>query len=265
MHYLLPETSASMDSGMRDKIIELAKSMGAYYVGFASPELWDSVDMVSRIRPECRPASILQGCKTVVVIGVPIPYAVLATAPSIAYNQLYNTTNSLLDQITLRLSLELMCQDYEAMPLPRDGYHGIQGLKDMPFAFFSHRHAAYLAGMGTFGVNNVLLTKEHGPRVRWTSLLTTADLGSSKPMEEEICIHCNRCVKACPVNALTKGNYPDNLTDKNPCILRSEELAKKKISPCGLCISSCPVGLKKDAARPTDESIEEIRKYIVTK
>ena len=32
------------------------------------------------------------------------------------------------------------------------------------FGPFSHRHAAVAAGLGTFGLNNLLLTKQYGPR-----------------------------------------------------------------------------------------------------
>jgi epoxyqueuosine reductase QueG len=63
---------------------------------------------------------------------------------------------------------------YGSIYLPRDAYGDINILIDKPFAFFSHKHSAYLAGRGSFGHNNVLLTPEYGPRVRFTPIFTTA-------------------------------------------------------------------------------------------
>ncbi|GAB6286152.1 MAG: hypothetical protein STSR0009_23530 [Methanoregula sp.] len=91
-------------------------------------------------------------------------------------------------------------------------------------------------------MNNMLLTPEYGPRVRFTSIFTAAEIPPDPVMEEPVCIRCMRCVKACPVHALTRGEYPHCLTDKHACATRSEELLRRYISPCGICIKVCPVG-----------------------
>ena len=248
---------------LKEKLTAIARSMGIVDVGFASAGMWDTDPLVSsRIRPESRPASIMIGTKTVIVLGIPISNATLQTAPSIAYNHAYKNINSMLDMAAQRITMELMDRGFEAMPIPRDGYHGITGLRDTASAFFSHRHAAYLAGMGTFGVNNVIITPKNGPRIRWVSILTDAELPSGKPMEKEVCIHCNRCVKVCPQNSLRPGHYPDCITDKERCIDRSEMLAKQGISPCGLCIAACPIGLSDGSGRPTEAAKKEIQSYV---
>ncbi len=250
---------ADIETELRD----IARGMSIIDVGFASAELWDTDPLVkSRIRPEGRPGSIMIGCRSAIVLGIPIPNATVQTAPSIAYNHAYKNINSMLDIAAQRIAMELMARGFEAMPIPRDGYHGISGLRDTPSAFFSHRHAAYLAGLGTFGVNNVIITPRNGPRIRWVTVLTDAVLRSGEPMKEEVCLHCNRCVKACPQNALRPGHYPDCITDKERCIDRSEMLAKKGISPCGLCVAACPVGLTDRSGRPTKESKEHIQRFV---
>jgi len=115
-------------------------------------------------------------------------------------------------------------------------------LKEKPVAFFSHRHAAYCAGLGNFGVNNMLLTPEYGPRVRFTSILTTAELPADPVLGETLCTRCMRCMTVCPVKAIPEGDYPQELTDKKACAARSEELFRRSLSPCGCCIKVCPVG-----------------------
>jgi len=115
-------------------------------------------------------------------------------------------------------------------------------LKERPVAFFSHRHAALLAGLGNFGMNNTLLTPEFGPRVRFASVLTAAEIEPDPLLEKPLCIRCRRCVEACPVHALDGRDYPAGLTDKKTCATRSESLLKRFIAPCGICIKVCPVG-----------------------
>ena len=247
---------------LADELRGIARSMGIVDIGFASSDLWDSDPQVSsRIGPASRPSQIMKDCRSAIVLGVPIPHATLLTAPSIAYNQMYKNVNSMLDMAAQRVSMELMIRGFNAMPIPRDGYHGIKGLRETASAFFSHRHAAYLCGLGTFGVNNVIITPRNGPRIRWVTVLTDAELPSGRPLEKEVCIHCNRCVEICPQKALSPGRYPENITDKERCIDRSEMLAMKGISPCGLCIAVCPVGSNLSKG-PTDDAKRIIQSYV---
>ena len=249
--------------GLKEKITSVAESLGIFDIGFADVTLWDSDPLVSsRISSEFRPKSILSNSESVIVIGIPIPSSILDTAPSIAYAQTYKNINSMLDMATQRIAMELMNLGFDAMPLPRDGYHGISGLRESSTAFFSHRHAAYLAGLGSFGNNNVLLTGKYGPRIRFSSIITNAKLSGKGPIGKDLCIYCGKCVRECPAKALKVGKYTDMITNKELCIDRSEMLAKQGISPCGICVSVCPVGRKQYGGKPTDESIKVIRSYV---
>jgi len=56
------------------------------------------------------------------------------------------------------------------------------------------------AGLGTLGLNLQLLTKEFGPRVLLTAVLSSIDVECDRPMSEALCHgpQCGRCLKACP-------------------------------------------------------------------
>ena len=216
-------------------------------VGFASAKNWDSPPFEPWVPPEFRPQAIWPEVKTVIVIGIPVSLPIVETSPSIWYHELYRTVNILLDTSASRIATFLNAKGFSSISLPRDGYGSIGVLKEKPVTFFSHRHAAFLAGLGTFGINNMLLTPQFGPRVRFTSIFTSAEIGSDPVMEEEICIKCMRCVDVCPVKAIPGTDYPKGITDKVACATRSEALHKRFISPCGLCIKICPVG--KDRTR----------------
>ena len=71
------------------------------------------------------------------------------------------------------------------------------------FAPFSHKHAAVAAGLGRFGLNNLLLTPQFGPRQRLVSIITSAPLAPDPVIEEPLClgVTCAKCLESCPAGA----------------------------------------------------------------
>lgn len=231
---------------IRSLITGLCKDLGIPCVGFADVTRYKEPLFEPWIPVPFHPESIFPKARTVIVIGLPVHLPVLESAPSIWYHEEYKVINALLDQYTWRIASALNDQGYSSVSIPRDGYGSIQVLQKNPVAFFSHRHAAVLAGLGTFGRNNMVLTRKWGPRVRFGTVLTTGVTESDPLVSDEICIRCNACVKSCPVHALSDDDYPDSLTDKAACTNRSAMLNQHHSSPCGICIKVCPVGDDRD-------------------
>jgi epoxyqueuosine reductase len=244
-----------MSDDLKRALMERCRQMEIPMLGVASVDRWANPPFEPWIPEEFWPQSIYPEARSVVVIGLPISLPVLETSPSIWYRELYRTVNVLLDQYTYRLSNLLTEKGYPSVFVPRDGYADVKTLLKNPVAFFSHRHAAYLAGLGSFGVNNVLLTTKFGPRVRFGSVFTAAELPSDPVMKEELCTRCMRCVRMCPAHALDERNYPEGLTDKSACTAHSAELNRRGISPCGICIKVCPVGADRELYGRMDASI----------
>jgi epoxyqueuosine reductase len=114
----------------------------------------------------------------------------------------------------------------------------------------SHKMIAHIAGMGWIGKNCLLVTPEHGPRLRLISILTEAPLKTvDKPMEQR-CGKCNKCAEICPVNAIKGENYrPGEAREKRldfaKCNDYFESLKKtQQYAVCGLCLYVCPHGKK---------------------
>jgi epoxyqueuosine reductase QueG len=231
-----------MSETIRRQIKKKCTGLDIPLVGFAPAGRWDEPLFEPWVPEAFRPRAIFPETNTVIVIGLPVSLPIIESAPSIWYHELYRTVNTLLDQAGFRIASALTADGYPSVWIPRDGYGSISVLKDRPVAFFSHRHAAFLAGLGNFGTNNMLLTPEFGPRVRFASILTTAEIRPDPVLEKPLCIQCGRCVKACPVQAFDGEAYPRGLTDRKTCAARSEALANRYISPCGICILVCPVG-----------------------
>jgi epoxyqueuosine reductase QueG len=232
----------STNKDPKKALLDRCESMDIPLVGVASVDRWKIPPFLPWVPKEFHPQSIYPEAKSVIVIGLPISLPVLETSPSIYYRELYTTVNMLLDQYTYRLANFLNDNGKASIFVPRDGYGSIQVLVENPIAFFSHRHAALLAGLGTFGVNNMILTPEYGPRVRFGSILSSADLPPDHILENQLCNHCMHCVEMCPSNSINKEDYPKGLTDKKTCSTYSAELNKHYVSPCGICIKVCPIG-----------------------
>lgn len=72
---------------------------------------------------------------------------------------------------------------------------------------WSQRHFGYAAGLGTFGINNMLITKS-GCCGRYSTVVTNLPLEPDQPIDEELCLYkkygsCGICVRNCPTGALT--------------------------------------------------------------
>ncbi len=233
---------------LKKELLKKCRQLGIPLVGFVHVDRWKNPPeelpniLTPWIPEEFWPQSIFPEAKTVIVIGLPVSLPIVETAPSIYYQELYKTVNSALDSKAYEIANFLNEKGFGSIYLPRDGYGDIKILINKPFAFFSHKHAAYLAGLGSIGHNNVLLTPQYGPRVRFTSIFTTAKIEQDPIRSDDLCIHCLQCVKNCPVRAIPeKGDFPPQV-DKISCAKRSAELRDEYRSPCGICIKVCPVG-----------------------
>ena len=84
--------------------------------------------------------------------------------------------------------------------------HGMRGE-------ISWRQAGYLAGLGSYGENGLLVTPELGSAIRICGTLTTAQLVADSPLSYDACDHCMSCIDNCPTGALSgKGKI-----DKKKC------------------------------------------------
>jgi epoxyqueuosine reductase QueG len=212
--------------------------------------------------------------------------------PDIKYpylEMLYNISGHvvqdfMLEQISQIVGQHLMANGFDAMIFPTTGLHpkpdNGADLSDKeiwegpshgwaekysPFRYtfgpFSHRHAATRAGLGEFGYNNVVLTPQFGPRQRFNSIITEAELTPDPLIAEPICLrdNCLLCLKACIMQCITLRDDPTvrdyrsvaevdptqifidtpAKTDPTICRRRRERIGNSPIR--GDCVRVCPV------------------------
>ena len=121
---------------------------------------------------------------------------------------------------------------------------GIEGYPEIDEKTFgsrwSERHAAYVCGLGTFGLSRGIIT-EKGMAGRFGSILLDVELAPDIRKYEGLydhCIHCNACVRRCPVNAIDPVTGKDHtICMKN--ITKSGVLRYPRYG-CGLCQTAVP-------------------------
>jgi epoxyqueuosine reductase len=183
-------------------------------------------------------------------IGIRLPDAVVDELyrheePSaiFSYRSLYNSANSALDMATLLIAKKIQATGFRAYPIPASQMVNPRKLE----AAFSHKLAAHLAGLGWIGKSCLLITPEHGPRVRLATVLTNAPLRSGTELPNR-CGDCRKCVEVCPVGAFTGVTFdPSQPRDvrfrAHLCNDYSDRRARfLGEGLCGLCVYICPYG-----------------------
>ena len=153
--------------------------------------------------------------------------------PSQLWADLYNRTNALIAEINEALVSALEAEGVKAA-VPAGGFD-----TERLLSRWSQRHVAEAAGLGTFGVNNMLITRA-GSMGRFGSVVTALKEKADLPMTEELCISkagggCLACVKRCPTGALSADGF-----DRNVCYFvcrkAEEELGADVCGKCAVCV-----------------------------
>lgn len=238
------------DNNIKNQIFMEAKSLGANIVRSCSVSKWEEEPIQA---PEYWPQNSWPWVKNVIVLGIPLFPAMTNTTPSMIYQELYDTSNRVLDEMAYKLTNFIVTElHYKALFFPRDCYYSIETLLKKPCASFSHVVAAYYAGVGTFGDSHNLITKEFGPRLRIVSILTDAPIEPDEQLKENLCIHCKRCLKVCPIQCLKENGKDLYAYDKVACTQHHVDIKNENHWPCGMCINACPVGEDMKAFRGTE-------------
>jgi epoxyqueuosine reductase len=108
------------------------------------------------------------------------------------------------------------------------------------------REAAVRSGVGFYGKNTMVLTRRHGSWVVLGTLVTTAELEPTPPLDPG-CGSCTRCIDACPTGALDEPgvldatrclSYWTQVPESIPELYRAELGAQ--VYGCDICQDVCP-------------------------
>ncbi len=214
---------AEPDVGLTRQLEHACVKAGADVFGCAN---------LATIRQLCKsnnPEKFLAEVNTVVVVGIHL-YDLMLDAWS--QPPMLGRGNQFADQI-----LEGIC--YRAKDFLAEHDHASVVV---PYAGLFLKDIGAMAGIGPIGKNNLLLTPDFGPQVRLRALVTDATLKCGNPiLTSEYCATCQKCVDACPANALANGQYAREKCEPYQ-LSHLRHLSEYTSIWCNACIESCPVG-----------------------
>lgn len=213
-------------------------------VGFASAQdpLFDQMKEI--IGPHhLHPTELLPDAQTVISFFLPFAKTIITANrenPGIAreWAVAYVETNTLIATISAELKRELTAQGIKVVTQPATHNFNEQDLT----ARWSNKSVGFVAGLGTFGLNHMLITSS-GCGGRFGSTVISAKIPSTARPTQENCLYlrdskCQFCVNNCPTGALTLQGL-----DKQRCYAHLLEVDKQfpDLGLCDIC-GKCAVG-----------------------
>jgi len=213
----------ALNNELLEPIEHISKEHDADLFGVAN------INDFSKYNGKRHPSYYLPNAKTVIVIGIHMYDPILDVwINSVDGKKEYYLVNEILGGIASVILQFLETNNKKAILSPYSGVF----TKD----------AGVMAGLGIIGRNNLLITKQYGPRVRLRAIITDAKLEPTTEKPNVSCDDCpNLCWSACPANAFSDGQY-----NKEVCAEYSEKnlkcLSDNAFLYCRECELACPYG-----------------------
>ncbi len=168
-----------------------------------------------------------------IVVSMEMDADGINSAPSVACMRTVMETYRDLGRINNQLASFLRERDYGA-----HAGHPLNGLALYP-------PLAQMAGLGWMGLNGLIITPEHGPRVRLAAVFTSIENlpfneGNNHSWVREFCDKCRICHRECPPAAFYED--PVEQEDGQVTYVKNEFCFPyfNKYHGCSVCVKVCP-------------------------
>lgn len=182
-------------------------------VGFADAKnpLYEQLSEIIG-NPQLLPTDLLPAAKTVLVFFLPFSEKIIDAIIKDKiivqeWSDTYTDTNLLLKRISDNIIKKLDKMGIQAVSEPPTNNYDPSSLT----AKWAHKSSAFIAGIGTFGLNRLLITKS-GTAGRLNSIVMDAKINPTKRPDIEYCLFkksgkCRVCVDKCPSGALSEQGF----------------------------------------------------------
>lgn len=187
---------------------------------------------IENINKRTKPEDLLENCKSIFVIGLSYywegqskgDYLISSYARGLDYHQVLKKLKDL---------EEILSRDYSFSALCHVDTGG-----------FYEKELGIRAGFGYLGKNSLLINKDLGSYFFLGCLFTSIDFSSYSSPSVGTCGSCNRCLKACPAQAI-KGDYSVDFSRCHSYITQKKEYHKELENinyayGCDICQEVCP-------------------------
>ncbi|MFW6282146.1 MAG: epoxyqueuosine reductase [bacterium] len=191
------------------------------------------------------PTDFLSDAKTVISYFLPFEKSIVNSNIKGNYSSedwaiAYVETNELIFKLNKYIKKEFEALNYKFTIIPATHNFDEENLK----SDWSHRHVAYIAGLGKFGLNNMLITAK-GCCGRIGSIITNLKIEPTKRYDIEYCLYknkgvCKKCVDRCINNALKVESF--NRYKCYEILLENDKLhlEQELTDVCGKCCVNLP-------------------------
>lgn len=162
--------------------------------------------------------------------------------PSAAWLYARIEGQAFINDLCRRMQEYICLEGHEAVfPCIHPEFSTVQSVAEDTFTSnWSERHAAYICGLGTFGLSKGLITAK-GIAGRFASFITDISFPVTQRKYEGVydyCTRCGACVRRCPVNAISLETGKDHPTCR-AWLLHMGEVHAPRYG-CGLCQTKVP-------------------------
>lgn len=224
---------------MAEEIKRIARFFGADLCGITDKdERWLYASRVDTRDFSSSANELPEGLGTVIVMGHEMDRELVDTYPAALGGAATGREYSHEAATVMQVAAYIRHLGYQAIPSMND-----TGLV-IPYAI--------KAGLGEYARNQMVITPEFGPRLRFSKIFTDLPLQHDAPHTPGVarfCDICTKCIDACPVNALPSGppstHRPNRsaikgvrkwTSDAEKCFGFWTKLA----SDCAICMRVCP-------------------------
>lgn len=206
---------------LMDKLKDLAKKHGISEIGFC------------KVTPEVIFKDRFVEYENAIVMTMQMKPEIIQTAPSKKSMKEVFRTYYALCRFANIASKALQKHGYGVHPGPAlggDTNYGLLALK---------------AGLGEVGKHGLLITEKDGSSIRLGSIFTSMELAADSDSENEhswireFCEKCNRCVNACPTNAIYKETVIDDKGRKKHIDIKRCAIPFSNQYGCTVCVKAC--------------------------
>ena len=195
------------------------------------------------------PTELLNQAKTVISYFIPFDQKVVSSNSdgknaSKEWAIAYIETNKLITDLNTFLAEKLKKENFASIQIPPT--HNFD--KDSLISYWSHKHIAYIAGLGNFGLHKMIIT-EKGCCGRLGSIITSASIEPTITKQKEYCLYfhnksCKKCIDNCFYNILTLDSFNRHKC-YDVCLENGRIYSHLGLSDmCGKCACGVPCSLK---------------------
>ena len=193
------------------------------------------------------PQDFIEDAKTVITYFLPFEEYIVRSnidgrGSSVEWGRSYVETNSLIGELNANIQGILEVNGYSSTLIPATHNFSEKTL----MSDWSQRHVAYIAGLGKFGLNRMLITKK-GCCGRIGSIVTNLKVEPTERRKGESCLYkengsCGACAKRCVNDALFED---EDKFDRHRCyemclynVERLQDIGYTDV--CGKCLVGIP-------------------------